>query len=123
MVYNLNLPKKQVGSPPVTHERWHAVSIVGGPDSCPASLELRAKRYLPHDAPRLPMPACTCPLKCKCVYRHYADRRANPRRASERGRPWRAVVPERRHTHVSEVLRDDPLADIDGEVLPIEKSV
>jgi len=84
---------------PVKKDPWRAVSIVGGPGACPAATELNAKRFLPQDAPRLPMLDCTWPSKCTCVYRHHADRRATPRRASELGRPWRVVVPERRKVH------------------------
>jgi hypothetical protein len=85
-------------SPAAKIDPWHAVSVIGGPvGACPAATEVRAKRFLPQDAPRLPMLNCAWPLKCRCVYRHYDDRRATPRRASERGRPCRAVVPELRH--------------------------
>lgn len=83
----------------IANERWHAVSVVGGAVPCPAATELRTKRFLPQEAPRLPVLNCGWPMKCACVYRHYADRRATPRRASERGQPWRTVVPERRHVH------------------------
>jgi hypothetical protein len=100
VVYKPRVQRQQVSaSSAIEKERWHAVSIVGGPDVCRSATELRAQRFLPQDAPRLPMLNCAWPLKCKCVYRHYADRRASPRRASERGRPWRAVVPERRQMH------------------------
>ncbi len=83
----------------IMKEPWHAVSVVASTDACPSALELRARRFLPQAAPRLPMLTCAWPLKCKCVYRHFADRRANPRRASELGRPWRTAVPERRQVH------------------------
>ena len=99
MDYKSKIQKHPSGPASVTKELWHAVSIVGGADACPSAAELRARRFLPQDAPPLPMLNCAWPLKCKCVYRHYADRRANPRRASELGRPWRAAVPERRRVH------------------------
>ena len=87
---------RQVSSASIVKEPWHAVSVVGASDACPSAVKLRARRFLPMDAPRLPTPDCAWPLQCKCIYRHYADRRASPRRASELGRPWRTVVPERR---------------------------
>ena len=99
VVYKSKIEKQQVNPSSIVKERWHAVSIVGASDACPSATELRARRLLPQDAARLPMLTCAWPLKCRCVYRHYADRRATPRRASELGRPWRAVVPERRQVH------------------------
>jgi hypothetical protein len=87
---------RQRSAAAIARDPWHAVSVVSGPTACAAATELRAKRFLPQDAPRLPMPNCSCPLTCTCTFRHYSDRRATPRRASELGRPWRAVVPERR---------------------------
>jgi hypothetical protein len=88
-----------MNSASIVKERWHAVSVVGGSEACTSAAQLLARRFLPQEAPRLPLPICAWPLKCKCIYRHYADRRANPRRASELGRPWRTVVPERRQVN------------------------
>ena len=96
VVYNPKMRSQHWSSSAATRDTWHAVSVVGGPAACPAATEMGAKRFLPQDAPRLPMLDCAWPSKCACVYRHYSDRRAGPRRASERGRPWRTMVPERR---------------------------
>ena len=68
-------------------EPWHAVSVESGPEGCPPATGLRMKRVLSSDAPRLPLADCVWPWKCRCTYRHYSDRRAGPRRASELGRP------------------------------------
>jgi hypothetical protein len=77
---------------------WHAVSVVvGGPAACPAAEGLRRKRFLSDEAPRLPLQECSCPWRCKCVYRHHADRRMSVRRETDRDRfpaPW--VGKERR---------------------------
>jgi len=97
--YKPKIEKRQASSSSITKEPWHAVSILGAADACPSTTELRARRFLPQDAPPLAMLNCAWPLKCRCVYRHHADRRANPRRASELGRPWTTVVPERRKVH------------------------
>ena len=49
--------------PPGGHnEPRHAVSIVGASDACPSVSELRSRRFLPQDAPRLPMWNCAWPL-------------------------------------------------------------
>ena len=77
-------------------ETWHAVSVVGGPTACPAAYELRGKRVLSNDAPRLPLQNCAWPSKCACTYRHYSDRRATKRRAADRGLSTGLVRRERR---------------------------
>src|SRR5438874_1375676 len=81
--------------PATTKCAWHAVSVFGM-SACRAAAELRGKRALPMDAPRLPLPNCAWPWKCACVYRHHADRRAGPRRASDRGMYGGRVVEEKR---------------------------
>jgi hypothetical protein len=64
---------------------WHAVAIAAGPRACPAVRELNDKRFLPADAPSVPLRDCTSPLSCQCIYRHYTDRRVGLRRAVDRG--------------------------------------
>jgi len=60
------------------------VAIIAGKDACAAALALRGRRYLSRtDAPALPLAECTANASCHCTYRHYADRRAGPRRAEE----------------------------------------
>ena len=78
-------------------EQWHAVSVVPGPAACPAIKNLGGKRFLASEAPRLPLPDCSSAWHCKCVYRHYADRRGGARRIEERiGLPGPRVGVERR---------------------------
>ena len=72
--------------PASTKQPWHAVSVVAGPMACPAIEGLRDKRFLSTEAPQLPLPECSAPWRCKCVYRHFSDRRALPRRATDSGR-------------------------------------
>lgn len=67
-----------------TRAPWHAVSIVSPIECCGAADAAKSHRYLSNEAPRLPLPDCGQPWKCRCVYRHHADRRATPRRASDR---------------------------------------
>ena len=71
--------------PASTKQPWHAVSIAAGPMACHAIEGLRDKRFLSAEAPQLPLPECSAPWRCKCVYRHFADRRALPRRATDGG--------------------------------------
>ncbi|HMK86508.1 MAG TPA: hypothetical protein VK437_11170 [Steroidobacteraceae bacterium] len=80
-----------------SRQPWHSVCIVAGADACSAALACKAKRFLSSEAPRLPLAECDSP-QCRCRYRHFADRRANARRASERGMPTARVADERRGT-------------------------
>jgi hypothetical protein len=77
---------------------WHAVSVVTGSSGCEAARALCATRYLSRDAPRLPLTECTFPKSCSCSYKHYVDRRGQPRRKDELSglRRCRPAGPERR---------------------------
>jgi hypothetical protein len=59
-----------------------------------AAQRLKGKRFLSNDAPTLPLPECV--MRCGCKYRHYEDRRGQPRRAEERGAPPGRVSINRR---------------------------
>jgi hypothetical protein len=97
-----------MGAAPVSRRStpWHAVSIVTKSTSCRAVHVLRTKRFLSAAAPRLPLPGCTMGDSCPCAYKHYADRRGQPRRKDEitglkqRGKleQERRVTPSRRQT-------------------------
>jgi hypothetical protein len=85
---------------------WHAVSIVTKTAGCRAVQALRSKRFLSAAAPRLPLPECTMGDSCPCAYKHFADRRGQPRRKDEitglkqggRVEQERRVTPSRRQT-------------------------
>src|SRR5512145_2515685 len=89
-------PRDSRAPPPLKKDPWHAVSIVGGARACPAVTQLRAKRFLAAEAPRLPLAECTLASICRCTYRHYADRRATLRRAADRGMAGRYLGVEKR---------------------------
>jgi hypothetical protein len=63
-----------------TKPTWHAVSIVPGAAACNAVQQLRGRRHLPLEAPRLPLPACDLQNQCRCKYQHHGDRRGAERR-------------------------------------------
>jgi hypothetical protein len=91
---------------------WHAVNVVGGPAACPAAERLRHKRFLSDEAPPLPLPACSSPWRCKCIYLHHSDRRAISRRQTDRGwfpSPW--IGKERREGLQTRGRRADDRAD------------
>jgi len=64
--------------------RFHAVSIVAGPDGCAQAKALKGVRLLSLSAPRLPIVGCTNPDGCHCKFQHHSDRRAGPRRSGLR---------------------------------------
>jgi hypothetical protein len=75
---------------------FHAVTIVTPGHACDAANALKGQRYLSKEAPRLPLQSCPSPEYCRCTYRHYADRRIGPRRASDRGELRTVPIGERR---------------------------
>ena len=103
--------KSKISTP--LKEPWHAVSVVGQSEACPAAKELRDKRYLSAEAPSLPLPQCSSPSLCKCVYRHYSDRRNMAfRRETDRGRfPRPRFGKERREGLQAHGRRADDQAD------------
>src|SRR5712691_1563331 len=78
------LKKRPVVARVSSKQQWHAVSVVEGPLACSVAKELAPKRFLAQEAPPLPLANCSSPWRCKCVYRHFADRRASPRREEDR---------------------------------------
>ncbi|THF62377.1 hypothetical protein E6C76_18855 [Pseudothauera nasutitermitis] len=80
-------------------EPYHGVEICSTDESCAAACALHGKRFLSAQAPALPLLACSR-RECPCVYMHFDDRRAGPRRqadaaAAQDGRE-RRVRPGRR---------------------------
>ena len=61
---------------------FHAVSITPGANACRAAVEVTGVRFLSRQAPKLPLSRCD-KARCGCRYKHYSDRRAGPRRASD----------------------------------------
>jgi hypothetical protein len=89
---------------------FHAVSVAGGWECCSAVSELEGCRFLPQDAPKLPLPGCD-QARCRCGYEHHADRRAGPRREAEFGIPGVGFRPiEERRVGSSRRANDKPRA-------------
>jgi hypothetical protein len=76
---------------------YHAVSIEGGRGrACRTVRGLAERRFLAHEAPRLPLAGCDSPV-CSCRYQHHDDRRSDPRRAADERRVEHPYAgPERR---------------------------
>lgn len=78
--------------------RYRGVEVVAPGDACPAARALHGLRLLTAEAPsRLPLRDCDRPGTCRCVYRHFDDRRQGPRRENEHAQiPLAHLGPERR---------------------------
>jgi hypothetical protein len=72
--------------------RYHAVTVVPGPNACAQACALKDVRLLSLEAPRLPIVGCTDPGGCACRFQHHADRRAGPRRNGLRNVRTEAVA-------------------------------
>lgn len=55
-------------------KRFHGVSIKPGAQACAAAAALLDQRFLPEEAPALPLGTCD-QARCQCAYAHYNDRR------------------------------------------------
>ncbi|MHB1215661.1 MAG: hypothetical protein ACYCY9_11795 [Thiobacillus sp.] len=62
---------------------YHCVEVRGGASACEAVKRLGGSRYLPDEAPSLPIPGCNA-QNCTCGYFHHADRREDDRRNAYR---------------------------------------
>jgi hypothetical protein len=62
------------GSEPGGDIRYPAVSIRTFRNGCPAAEALKGQRFLPEEAPPLPLPDCKW-ARCTCQYAHHVDRR------------------------------------------------
>jgi hypothetical protein len=60
--------------------RFHAVTVVAGPNGCEQAKALKDVRLLSVDAPKLPMRDCDRQDQCDCRFVKHDDRRAGPRR-------------------------------------------
>ena len=74
-------------------DKYHSISVVAKAGSCAAAKRCARERFLSHKAPKLPLADCDRPGSCACVYQHHADRRDDPRRASDDGGPAPLMVP------------------------------
>jgi hypothetical protein len=75
---------KQRKPRPRVDARYHAVSIIPGPNACAAVRRFASHRFFLQDAPRLPLPTCDA-FHCECQFRHHQDRRGGARRRSDIG--------------------------------------
>jgi len=65
-------------------QTFHAVTIQAGRHCCQEARALQGHRFLSREAPSLPLRNCSSD-NCQCLYQHFDDRRAGPRRARDMG--------------------------------------
>jgi peptidoglycan/LPS O-acetylase OafA/YrhL len=68
--------------------RYRGAEVIATAGACDAARSLKNVRLLSGDVPVLPLKTCDRPAACRCMYRHFDDRRQGPRREFER-----ALVP------------------------------
>ena len=86
--------KKIQAAPAVTRaprSGYHCVEVKTGNYACEAAAKLGEVRFLPNEAPSLPLPGCSAP-KCACSFVHYDDRRDDIRRGTYG--EWASIPPE-----------------------------
>lgn len=59
---------------PATRSKFHGVSIQLGNPACAVAKARAAERFLPNEAPALPLAGCDV-ARCNCRYEHHDDRR------------------------------------------------
>lgn len=86
--------KKIQAAPTVTRaprSGYHCVEVKTGNYACAAAGQLGEVRFLPNEAPSLPLPGCSAP-ECACSFVHYDDRRDDIRRNTYG--EWASIPPE-----------------------------
>lgn len=77
---------------------FHGVAIEPAEDCrCEAVSAIAGQRFLGEQAPMLPLEGCDRPDRCRCRYRHFADRRTDARREADYGLPMRLHPDEKRN--------------------------
>jgi len=70
---------------------YHCVEVKTGNYACAAAEQLGEVRFLPNEAPSLPLPGCSA-SECACSFVHYDDRRDDIRRNTYG--EWASIPPE-----------------------------
>lgn len=79
---------------------YHAVAIVPALGCCKAATELKGRRFLSAEAPKIPLAACDA-ATCKCRFNHYDDRRDERDRRQVKLNALGLLTRERRRGHGS----------------------
>lgn len=84
-------PQAELTSKQVRRGNYHCVEVHGGHPACETVKRLDGNRFLPDEAPGLPMPGCNAQT-CTCRYVHHEDRREDDRRNAYR--QWSIDLPD-----------------------------
>jgi hypothetical protein len=60
--------------------KYRAAEVIATAGACDAARSLKNGRLLSAEVPLLPLKGCDRAAACRCIYRHYHDRRQGPRR-------------------------------------------
>jgi hypothetical protein len=64
--------------------KFRGVEVIAAAGACAAARMLTGMRLLTAEAPRrLPLETCDRPAACRCIYRHFDERRQGPRREDD----------------------------------------
>lgn len=75
--------KQTTNKRPDEKSRYRGVEIIAHPTiCCDAVRDIRGKRFLSKEVPKLPLAGCDAG-DCKCTYELFEDRRTDVRRASD----------------------------------------
>ncbi len=89
-------PREQRAPGRAVRHLFHGIAVEPGDTACEAVKQITGHRFLSEDAPRLPLDQCQCVQDCRCVYRHFSDRRTQVRRDADMGLPRRDVPGDQR---------------------------
>lgn len=92
--YRASTQKKPLAVPAArrpARSGYHCVEVQTGNYACAAAEQLGQTRFLPDEAPSLPLPGCNAP-KCTCSFVHYDDRRDDERRNTYG--EWASIPPD-----------------------------
>ena len=71
--------------------KYRAAEVIAAEGACDAARSLANVRLLSAEVPPLPLKTCDRPATCKCIYRHFDDRRRVFPRRVERATRYRGV--------------------------------
>ena len=97
-----NRPKPVEGraaEPVKPSAKYAAVVIVAGGPCCEAVKARAGQKILAAQAPTLPLPDCSMPMRCTCRFRKFADRREGDEDRRHQNSSMRSILysgPERR---------------------------
>jgi hypothetical protein len=71
--------------------KYRGAEVIAAESACDAARSLMNARLLAADVPLLPLKTCDRPATCKCIYRHFNDRRGKFPRRVEHATAYRSV--------------------------------